>query len=71
MIGNIMIRIRAGLRKEMNDIADTIATGGCNDYANYQRRVGQIDGLAMAERVILDAEEQLRKVLGDDDPESN
>ena len=42
------------LRKIMNDYADTVSTGGAQDYSQYRHLVGVIEGLAMAERAFLD-----------------
>lgn len=49
------------IRHEMNELADRIATGSCADWGAYQRLVGIIEGLALAERQLLDVLEiQLR-----------
>ena len=42
------------LRDYMNEGADHLATGGAKDYGEYQRMVGRIDGIALAERELLD-----------------
>ena len=42
------------LREYMNEGADHLATGGAKDFAEYQRMVGRIDGIALAERELLD-----------------
>ena len=42
------------LRDYMNEGADHLATGGAKDYGEYQRKVGRIDGIALAERELLD-----------------
>jgi hypothetical protein len=67
MIGSVFISMRAKLRKEMNDVADDLATGSAEDYARYQRMVGKIEGLAIAERVLLDTEADLKHELDVDD----
>ena len=41
------------VRKYMNDITDSIATGSAKTFDQYQRQVGQIEGLAIAERELL------------------
>ncbi len=51
--------VREKLRKQMNDVADALATGGASDYAQYQNLVGQVTGLAFAERILLDIEESM------------
>ena len=38
----------------MNDLADDIATGAAEDFSAYQKMVGKVEGLAIAERLILD-----------------
>ena len=45
--------------EDLNNLADTMATGGASDYAAYRHMVGKIEGLAQAERNILDLEERL------------
>ncbi len=42
------------LREFLNEGADHLATGGAKDYGEYQRMVGRIDGIALAERELLD-----------------
>ncbi len=42
------------LREYMHEGADHLATGGAQDYPEYQRMVGRIDGIALAERELLD-----------------
>ena len=42
------------LREYMNEGADHLATGGAKAFAEYQRMVGRIDGIALAERELLD-----------------
>jgi hypothetical protein len=49
------------IRKEMNDLADALATGGAADYESYRHMVGKIEGLAFSERIILDFAERLTK----------
>ena len=38
----------------MNEIADHSSGGGCKDFADYQKCCGIIQGLAWAERDLLD-----------------
>ena len=37
----------------MNDLTDTVALGGAKNFEEYNRLVGQIEGLAIAERELL------------------
>lgn len=60
--------LRKKLRQRMNDKADHVAGGACNDFAEYKNAVGVIEGLAMAERDLLDmAEDQMKREQGEDD----
>lgn len=54
-------RLRKELRRQMNELADVAATGGCSDWTHYQRVVGKIEGLAFAERAFLDLVELAEK----------
>jgi hypothetical protein len=49
------------LRMRMNDVADAIATGSAQSFDEYQKMVGTIDGLAIAERELLDLVEAMNK----------
>jgi hypothetical protein len=42
----------------MNEHADHISTGSCKDHADYKSMCGVINGLAIAEREVLDWLEQ-------------
>ena len=44
---------RNQLRTLMNDLTDSVALGSAQSYDAYQRMVGQIEGLANAERELL------------------
>ena len=37
----------------MNDLTDSVALGNAKNFDEYQRFVGQIEGLAIAERELL------------------
>jgi hypothetical protein len=45
--------IRKTIRKMMNELTDNVALGNAQSFDQYQRMVGQIEGLAIAEREIL------------------
>ena len=40
------------LRERQNDLSQSLASGGANDYVQYQRIVGEITGLNFAEQEI-------------------
>ena len=46
--------LKGRLREIMNQHADHLATGACKDYSDYQKMAGIIEGLALAERELLD-----------------
>lgn len=58
---NALEFVRKKIRGIMNDHADHIATGAATDWADYRYHVGIIEGLAKAERELLDLEERLSK----------
>lgn len=46
--------LRKHIREDMNNYADDLAGGACADYAAYTKLCGVIQGLAIAERHLLD-----------------
>ena len=63
MADNILETVRDRIRREMNERADVVATGGClsaeDVSVEYAKQVGVIEGLALAERCILDVLEEI------------
>ena len=55
---NVFDYLRKGLREKMNEYADHISGGACKDYSDYTKLCGVIEGLAIAEREILDLKER-------------
>ena len=53
--------LREQLRKMMNDLSDHMSTGGCKEYSEYTRCCGMIEGLATAERELLDLKKKLQE----------
>jgi hypothetical protein len=58
---SILDYLRKKIRDIMNEHADFVATGAASDWAEYRQHVGIIEGLAKAERELLDLEERLRQ----------
>lgn len=52
--------LRKKIRDHMNNFSDDVATGGASSFEEYRRICGVIQGLAIAEREILDLDERLR-----------
>ena len=44
---------RKTIRVYMNELTDNVALGSAKSFEEYQRTVGQIEGLAIAERELL------------------
>lgn len=53
--------LREKLRTDMNNYTDDMAGGACQSYEQYQKLCGVIQGLALAERHLLDLAERLEK----------
>jgi hypothetical protein len=49
------------LRERMNEMADVVATGSAQSFEEYRKMCGIIEGLALAERELLDLVEALTK----------
>ena len=56
---NLFDHLRDTLRKSMNEYADHVCGGGCKDYSEYSKACGIIEGLAIAEREILDLKQRM------------
>ena len=53
--------LREQFRKMMNELSDHMSTGGCKEYSEYTRCCGMIEGLATAERELLDLKKRLEE----------
>jgi hypothetical protein len=61
MIQDFARALREKLRIDMNNYADDLASGGCRNFDEYQKLCGIIQGLATAERHLLDLAEKAEK----------
>ena len=59
MSDNVLLLLRKKLRDQMNELADHLAVGSAKDMEEYRKVCGIIEGLAWAEREIIDIEEKL------------
>jgi hypothetical protein len=50
--------IRQKIRNKMNELADDLALGSAEDFAEYRYLTGVISGLALVERDVIDLEER-------------
>jgi hypothetical protein len=53
--------LRKKFRQRMNDLADTLASGQCASFEEYRKLCGVIEGLAYAERDLIDLAETMEK----------
>jgi hypothetical protein len=67
MTDNFASVLRDKIRKDMNDYTDDMANGVCNDFASYQKLCGVIQGLALAERHLIDLVDAANKEDEDDE----
>ncbi len=58
MIQDFARVLREKIRTDMNNYADDLAGGSCRSFDEYQKLCGVIQGLAVAERHLLDLAEK-------------
>jgi hypothetical protein len=61
MIADFARVLREKLRTDMNNYADDLASGVCRSFDDYQKLCGIIQGLATAERHLLDLAEKVEQ----------
>ena len=61
MISEFARVLREKLRTDMNNYADDCAGGACRTFEEYQKLCGIIQGLALAERYLLDLAQKVEK----------
>ena len=61
MIQKFASVLREQIRKDMNNYADDLAAGVCKNFDEYQKLCGVIQGLAIAERYVIDLAEKVDK----------
>ena len=61
MIQDFARVLREKIRTDMNNYADDLAGGSCQSFDAYQKLCGVIQGLAIAERHLLDLAEKVEK----------
>jgi hypothetical protein len=60
MIEDFARVLREQIRNDMNNYADDLAGGQCRSFDEYQKLCGVIQGLAVAERYLLDLAEKAK-----------
>lgn len=61
MIDEFARVLRTKLREDMNNYTDDLAKGQCRTFDEYQKLCGVIQGLAYAERHLIDLAEKVEK----------
>ncbi len=61
MIQDFARVLREKIRNDMNNYADDLAGGSCRSFDEYQKLCGVIQGLAIAERHLLDLAEKVEQ----------
>ena len=61
MIADFARVLREKIRTDMNNYADDLAGGACRTFDEYQKLCGVIQGLAIAERHLIDLAEKVEK----------
>ena len=59
MSDSVLLLLKKKLRDQMNELADHLALGSAKDMEEYRKVCGIIEGLAWAEREIIDIEDKL------------
>tara|TARA_R100000656_G_scaffold69271_1_gene52156 strand:- start:274 stop:462 length:189 start_codon:yes stop_codon:yes gene_type:complete len=53
--------LKKKLRQQMNEIADLLSLGSAKNMEEYRKMCGIIEGLAWAEREVIDLEDRIRE----------
>jgi hypothetical protein len=61
MIQDFARVLREQIRTDMNNYTDDLANGVCQSYEQYQKLCGIIQGLALAERYLIDLAANVEK----------
>jgi|TARA_R110000787_G_scaffold19354_2_gene58175 hypothetical protein len=62
MAENVLTLLKNKIRIQMNELADHLAMGSAKDMEEYRKICGTIEGLAWAEREIIDLDEKMRNL---------
>lgn len=58
---NLLKALQVEYRNHMNELSDHVSCGGCHNMEEYSRCVGIIEGLAYAERALLDLNDRMER----------
>lgn len=60
MSDDVLLLLKRKIRVQMNEIADILSVGSAKNMEDYRKMCGIIEGLAWAEREIIDVEDKLK-----------
>ena len=60
MSEDVLLLLKRKIRVQMNEIADMLSVGSAKNMEDYRKMCGIIEGLAWAEREIIDVEDKLK-----------
>jgi len=61
MNDDVLSLLKKKLRGQMNEIADSVSLGSAKNMEDYRKMCGIIEGLAWAEREVIDIEDRLKE----------
>ncbi len=61
MSDDVFSLLRKKLRGQMNEIADLLSLGSAKNMEEYRKMCGIIEGLAWAEREVIDLEDKFKE----------
>tara|TARA_R110002020_G_scaffold439927_1_gene650508 strand:- start:192 stop:380 length:189 start_codon:yes stop_codon:yes gene_type:complete len=59
---DVLSLLKKKIRDQMNELADYLAIGSAKDFEEYRKVCGTIEGLAWAEREVIDIEDRLKEL---------
>ena len=62
MSDSVLSLLKKKLRTQMNELADHLAVGSAKDMEEYRKVTGIIEGLAWAEREVIDIEDSIEEL---------
>tara|TARA_R110000824_G_scaffold27514_1_gene93499 strand:- start:3012 stop:3203 length:192 start_codon:yes stop_codon:yes gene_type:complete len=62
MADDVLSLLKKKIRDQMNDLADHLAVGSAKNIEEYRKITGIIEGLAWAEREVIDLEDRIREL---------
>ena len=62
MSDSVLSLLKKKLRTQMNELADHLAVGSAKDMEEYRKVTGIIEGLAWAEREVIDIEARIEEL---------